>query len=290
LISTRIQRPDSGIELELDHRHAGIGQRAHEAPGRLEHPRVERQAHPVRAPAAVERLVDAPVLEGHEHLAVGGEHLDPGTDPAEVLLREPRVAGRDLRERPHHRLGRAVDAHLALLPQRPEHERGRRLEGERQPERPDERRGVGGGVHRLLARQRDPEPRPEGVRLRLAVDDREDRVGQQVHARVRLHERAGGLQGQEARVVARDHQIDGVPAYERDECRGPHVGALARGGQRVRLVHVARAERQRVRRRPGHVDLDAVASERADHREEGARVGAQHQSAPLSGAARRGVG
>src|SRR5262249_53885826 len=92
------------------------------------------------------------------------------------------------------------------------------------------------------------------------------------------------------RVVGRDDDVEPLALAERDERTEPGVVVAGVTRELVRLGHVARPERDGVRRAPAGVHLERPAPERADDRQERAILLAEDEDLARSRARRHGSG
>src|SRR5262249_19858848 len=150
-------------------------------------------------------------------------------------------------------------------------ERRPRLHHHGQRELAQDRGRVGRHRQDPVARHAHADAPAQLVALELVVADAEGGLVQQVDADVRLEVGAVFLERDDGRIVRRDDEIEALAIAEGDQGTLPGIvlGRIRR--QLVDGAHVARADGHLLRRAPGDVDVDSLAPERTDDRQE-ARV------------------
>ena len=135
-----------------------------------------------------------------------------------------------------------------------------------------------------LAGHADPDRPGQLVGPELVEEDGERLVAEKVKPAVRLQARPVLLEGDQARVMAGDDQVDLLALYQLDQPGFPEVVVLAERGEVVRRGDVPRPRGRAVRLVPGDAHLDAGPAERADYAQERAAVVAEDQGfASVSG-------
>src|SRR5262245_14566301 len=278
------------IEAELHHEHARVVERTHELARVLQHAQVHRLAQAVRRRRVAASLVQAQVLEGVQHLAVGAQHVDPAALALEVLLDEDLVGATLEHPQPlAQRLRVARHAGPPPVAQVLGAERRARLHHDGQREVAQHLVRVGGDGQDEMSRDTDADLATHVVAPLLVVPDAIRLLVQEVDARVRLQVGAVLLQRDDRRVVRRDHEIEALARAQVEEGALPRVVTGTKGGGLVRHTDVSRAPRDLGGRAPGDVHLGALAAERTDDGEEARVALAEHQHLAGAGGAHAGA-